>query len=257
MSNYLTVTEIPGNKASKEQIGRLFHRYHFAMSFCHDKDVLEVACGAGMGLGYLETVARKIVGGDIEEEILSIPTRYYQQRSRIEIRRIDAQDLPFEDNSFDVVLLFEAIYYLPRPERFIEESFRVLRAGGKLIIGSVNREWSDFNPSPFSHKYFSIPEIFQILRLKYSDIQFSGAFFAEPDSLKAKGVSLIKRFAVRLHLMPKTMKGKELLKRLFFGGLVPIPPEIVEDMAEYVPPIPLSKETTSPKYKVIYAVAGK
>jgi cyclopropane fatty-acyl-phospholipid synthase-like methyltransferase len=56
---YIHVTEIPGNKASAEQIERLYHRYHFASAFCQGKEVLEVACGAGMGLGYLAGTSTK------------------------------------------------------------------------------------------------------------------------------------------------------------------------------------------------------
>lgn len=59
MVDYSTVTEIPGNKISKEQLTRLYHRYHFASLFCKGKDVLEVACGGGMGLGYLAKFAKK------------------------------------------------------------------------------------------------------------------------------------------------------------------------------------------------------
>jgi ubiquinone/menaquinone biosynthesis C-methylase UbiE len=257
MADYLTVTEIPGNKASREQIERLFHRYHFASAFCQGKDVLEVACGAGMGLGYLEQVANRVVGGDIDEEILRYAKRHYQGRNKIEIRQLDAQKLPFEDKSFGVVLLYEAIYYLAQPEKFIDEAFRVLRSKGVLIICSANKEWSDFNPSPFSQKYFSVPEMFQLLSQKFSDIQISGAFFPKEDSIKAKMISLIKRTAVGLHLMPKTMKGKQLFKRIFFGSLTPIPAEIVKGLAGYIPPVSVSKESTNSQYKVLYAVAWK
>ena len=257
MAEYLTVTEIPGNKASREQIERLFHRYHFASTFCQGKDVLEVACGAGMGLGYLEQVANRVVGGDIDEEILRFAKAHYQGRNKIEIRQLDAQELPFGDKSFDVVLLYEAIYYLAQPEKFIDEAFRVLKAKGVLIICSANKEWCDFNPSPFSQKYFSVPEMFQLLSQKFSDIRLYGAFLAREDSSKAKTISLIKRAAVRLHLMPKTMKGKQLFKRIFFGGLTPIPAEIEKGLARYVPPISVSKESTNSQYKVLYAVAWK
>jgi ubiquinone/menaquinone biosynthesis C-methylase UbiE len=257
MAEYLTVTEVPGNKASREQIERLFHRYHFASTFCQGKDVLEVACGAGMGLGYLEQVANRVVGGDIDEEILIYARGHYQGRNKIEIRQLDAQQLPFGDKSFDVVLFYEAIYYLAQPEKFIEEAHRVLRSKGVLIICSANKEWADFNPSPFGQKYFSAPEMFQLLGQKFSDIQIYGAFFAKEDSMKAKMISLIKRAAIKLHLMPRTMKGKQLFKRLFFGRLAPLPAEIEKGLAEYIPPLAISKESRNPQYRVLYAVAWK
>ena len=60
---------------------------------------------------------------------------------------------------------------------------------------------------------------------------------------------------VSLHLIPKTMKGKELLKRIFSGKLIPLPPEITDDMAEYIPPVPIPFDTPNFEFKVIYAVA--
>jgi hypothetical protein len=57
--------------------------------------------------------------------------------------------------------------------------------------------------------------------------------------------------------MPKTMKGKEFLKRIFMGKLVPLPPEIQDGMAEYTPPAVISHTTTNRHYKVIFAVAIK
>ena len=62
--NYTSVTELPGNKGSKEQLARLYQRYHFALQFSKEKDVLEVACGGGLGLGYLAKSAKFGSSGD-------------------------------------------------------------------------------------------------------------------------------------------------------------------------------------------------
>jgi len=255
MEGYLTVTELPGYKASKEQIERLYHRYHFASLFCEGKDVLEVACGGGIGLGYLANRAKKIVGGDIDEEILEIARRTYQDRTNVEIQKLDAQNLPFEDHSFDVVIFYEAIYYLPQPERFVDEAYRVLKDNGVLLVCTVNKDWPDFNPSPYSTRYFSLPELNTLLNKKFSSIELYGVFLATTDSLKVKVISIIKRIAVALRVIPKTMKSKELLKRIFFGKLLPLPPEIKDGMAEYTLPVPLIHNTPNRDFKVLYAVA--
>ena len=67
-------------------------------------------------------------------------------------------------------------------------------------------------------------------------------------------VSLIKRFAVRFHLIPRTMKGKEFLKRIFLGKLVPLPAELEDGMAEYAPPTIVAAESRLPLHRVLYAV---
>ncbi|MCI0532567.1 MAG: hypothetical protein L0Y74_11595 [candidate division Zixibacteria bacterium] len=68
-------------------------------------------------------------------------------------------------------------------------------------------------------------------------------------------VSFVKRTAVYLHLIPKTMRGKELLKRLFFGKLIPIPAEIEENGHHFQKPVLIPHNSPNSTYKVIYAVA--
>ena len=86
-------------------------------------------------------------------------------------------------------------------------------------------------------------------------MEFYGAFSVLPKGLKENLIALIKRTTVAFHLIPKTMKGKEFLKRIFFGKLIPLPNEITEGMAEYTPPIPIPEDRPNFEYKVIYAVA--
>src|SRR3989304_8935037 len=144
MGEYVTVTELPRINAHKEQLERLVQRYCLASEYCKDKEVLEVARGGGIGLGYLARRARKVVGGDIDEKVLEFARRNYGNRRNIELRTLDAQRLPFADKSFDEVLLYEAIYYLPQPEKFVDEARRVLRDKGVLIICTVNKDWPGF-----------------------------------------------------------------------------------------------------------------
>lgn len=119
----------------------------------------------------------------------------------------------------------------------------------------VNEDWAEFNPSPFSTRYFSVAELDTLLRENGFHVEFYGAFSALPKGLKEKIIALTKRIAVALHLIPKTMKGKEFLKRIFFGKLIPLPPEIQDGMAEYTLLIPISPHSPNFEYKVIYAVA--
>jgi ubiquinone/menaquinone biosynthesis C-methylase UbiE len=251
--DYSTVTEVPGDKASREQLVRVFHRYRFAVDFCENKDVLEVACGAGQGLGYLARKARRVVGGDCTENLVASAKQYY--KDRVELYLLDAHQLPFRDRCFDVVILFEAIYYLAQPEKFLRETHRVLRKDGILLIATVNKDWPEFNPSPFSTRYLSVPELQQLLVSNGYSARFYGGFPAIPSTTKEKITTVIRRIAVKSHLIPKTMRGKELLKKVFYGKLVALKAEIEEDMCEYVPPEPVSSDTINSEYKVIYSVA--
>jgi len=251
-TGYSTVTELPGHKITSEQLARLYQRYRFAQQFCKEKEVMEVACGAGTGLGYLAKVAKKVIGGDIDKEILKYALKHYEGRDKIEIREFDAQNLPFEDKSFDVVIFYEAIYYLAKPEKFVSEAHRVLKDNGVLLICTVNKDWADFNPSPYSEKYFSAPELYSLVNHKFSQVQLLGAFPASNKGIKNKFLSSVKRTAVNFNLIPKTMKGKEIFKRIFFGKLLTLPPEIEDGQVEYSPPVAISSDQPNYQHKVLF-----
>ena len=82
-------------------------------------------------MGYLSKIAKSFNAGDYSEKILEIAREHYG--SRITLKQFDAQNLPYKDNSMDVIILFEAIYYLPSAERFVSECRHVLRDGGKVF----------------------------------------------------------------------------------------------------------------------------
>jgi hypothetical protein len=81
-----------------------------------------------------------------------------------------------------------------------------------------------------------------------------GAFSVLPKGVKDRIIATVRKAAVRLHLIPKTMKGKELLKKIFYGKLIPLKGEIEEGDCEYSPPASLPLDVPNEEYKVIYVV---
>ena len=122
--HFLKVTELPGEEISQEQLERLCHRYYWAAEYVRGRDVLEVACGAGPGLRYLAQRARTVKAGDVSPEVLSRAQRHVGQD--VELKVFDAQDMPYPDASFDAVIIFEALYYVPSAQRFLAEAERSL-----------------------------------------------------------------------------------------------------------------------------------
>ena len=252
MTGFESVTETPGVGASRQQLSMMLTRYRFAAELAAGQDVLEVACGSGIGLGYLAKKARRVVGGDIDPAVLRYAEQHYAARPSIELRQFGAETIPYDDASFDLVLLYEAIYYLDDVDAFVREARRVVRPGGALVIVTVNPEWSEFNPSPFSKHYLNAAEMRALLSRHGFTPQLLGAFTSGRSAVGAI-VGIIRRIAVKLHLIPKTMKGKQLLKRLFMGPLLPLPQEIDDAHGDYVPPQPLDERQLAAT-KVLYAV---
>lgn len=250
--DFSSVTETDEAGLTPHALEMNYHRYRFAADFCAGRDVLEVACGNGQGLGFLAQKARSIVGGDYTESLVRKAQKYYGKR--VPVLRLDGEALPFQNDSFDTVILFEALYYLPHPEKFFAECRRVLRPNGTLLVGTVNCEWSDFNPSPMSQRYFRPLELQEAMASHGFKTSLLGAFPVEARTKKDALVSAAKRMAVKFRLIPGSMKGKELLKKLFYGKLVPLPSELREGMATYAPPLELDASRPTAEYRVIYAV---
>ena len=70
-------------------------------------------------------------------------------------------------------------------------------------------------------------------------------------------VSNLRRAAVKLGLIPQTMKGKELLKRVFYGELTPIPSEISDGIHVAEPLVEVAKVDDITNYTFIFAAARK
>lgn len=250
--NFTTVTEISGELITKHQLRRIGQRYSWAASKCADKDVLEVACGAGIGLGHLMKCSKSVKAGDITPELVGIANGYYQ--GRIEIIELDAEDLLFDDNSFDVVILFEAIYYLNNVDVFLNECKRVLRSNGAILIASANKDLYDFNPSPYSVNYYGVPELNILLEGAGFTTYFFGGDPVNANSISSRVLRIVKKYAVTFRLVPNSMRGKKWLKRLVYGKMISMPSEYVH--SDLDDPAPIDKKRKNILHQVIYCMAN-
>ena len=253
--SYSRVTEQPGQPASRIQLEMLAARYAWAAEQAREKDVLEAGCGAGMGLPVLANVARSVQAGDVDAENLRAARVACAGHKNIALRLFRAQEIPFASESFDLVLLFEAIYYLPDAGRFFAEARRVLRPGGTLLIVTVNPEWTGFNPSPLKTRYLSARDLLADLSEAGFTARVQGAF-PETTGWNSFAIALVRRAAVALHLVPRTMRGKALLKRIFYGRLQAV--RALTDASGRPPALEeLDGRAATSRYRVLYATAQK
>jgi SAM-dependent methyltransferase len=252
--DYEQITERPGIPISRIQLARGIHRYQTAAAGAEGKDVLEVACGSGQGLGLLGRRARRVVGGDYVASNLRLAREHYGTRATLV--QLDAETLPFGDGTFDVVVLLEAIYYLSHADRFIAETVRVLRRPGRVIISSVNCAWPDFGRSPYATKYFDTNELRALLRDAGVSAEIFGAF-AERGGLVASARSLIRRAAFRWRLVPGSLRARGLLKRLVHGPLQRQPAELPADAQSEEPLVPIPPGVRDTEHSILYAVGTR
>jgi len=253
VTEFSEVTELAGSEITVEQLERMSHRYGWAAGYCRGKDVVEVACGSGQGLGVLSRVSRSLEAGDYSEDTLRVARAHYG--SRILLTRFDAQSLPYPERSKDIVILFEAIYYIPDPTRFARECRRVLRPGGRVLVATANKDLWDFNPSPLSHRYYGVCELAELFRDAGLEVELYGYLPVGTVSWRQQLLRPAKKLAVRAGLMPKTLKGKRLLKRFVFGRLVRMPAELPAPDHEVEQPAVLSTSESDRVHKVLYCCA--
>jgi SAM-dependent methyltransferase len=237
---------------SSENLSMAVSRYAFAASLADGADVLEVGCGQGQGLGWLRRRARRVIGGDLTPGLLAGARRHYG--GRVPLVGLDAGALPFRSGSFDVVLLLEAVYYLPDVDAFVRECRRVLRPQGRVLVCSTNPARPGFHPSPFSTGYLTAPDVAARLARGGFDVSLSAAF---PRGSGAAGDAAMVLIAVALGLVPRTLAGRARLKRLLVGRLVTVPLELDESFAPVAPPLPISSTDDAARFKVFYALGRR
>jgi SAM-dependent methyltransferase len=99
------------------------------------EDVLDVACGTGNAALRAAHAGARVTGVDLTPELLAVG-REIADREGVEIDYVegDAEALPAEDESFDVVLSVFGCMFAPRHAVTAAELARVLRPGGRLCI---------------------------------------------------------------------------------------------------------------------------
>lgn len=99
------------------------------------QQVLEVGVGTGMSLSFYPRDV-DVVGVDLSEEMLGQAERQIRQERwhRFSVMQMNAEQLDFEDSSFDVVTSFHVISVVSNPRRMMGEMLRVCKPGGRILI---------------------------------------------------------------------------------------------------------------------------
>lgn len=252
--DYTAITELPGGLVTVEQQARLRQRYVLAREYAAGRRVLEVACGAGLGLGCVAETADWLVGGDYTAAVLERALAHY--RGVVPLVRFDAKSLPFADGSFDLILCFEAIYYFPQPALFLAECRRVLTDGGLLLIGTENKAWPHFAAGPLSAAYFSAPELHAMLAASGLDpIEFFGSFPAETYTPVQRLRASLRRMVTASGIFQRWPQAREWLKPLVYRDASPLSYDMCRGNGLLPPVVRLDPQSSHPEYKVIYALA--
>lgn len=128
-----------GLEAGKEQRGNLQTNLEFldqtGILKTEDK-ILEIGCGIGTIVSELTGRGHDIFGTDISNRAIDYGLKKYVD-IRLEVQA--AEVLPYDNESFDVVLSFDLLEHIAKVDRHISEVSRVLRQGGYYLLQTPNK----------------------------------------------------------------------------------------------------------------------
>ncbi len=158
------------------------------------KYILDVATGTGdFAIESLKLNPDKVIGVDISDGMLEMGRKKLKKRKldhQIELINADSENLPFEENKFDAIIVAFGVRNYENLEKGLLEMRRVLRPGGRLII----LEFSKPGGFPFKQVYnfyfkFILPKIGRVVssdKAAYTYLPESVEAF--PEGIKFTGI---------------------------------------------------------------------
>ena len=159
------------------------------------EEVLDIACGNGNTAITAGRIGANVTGIDITQELLELAAEEAKiaQVDGISWREGDAQNLPFEDESFDVVLSTFGHMFAPQPDLVAKEMIRVTKKGGRigfstwppeLAIGSMFKVNGKHLPRPANNSpssiLWSVPEVIEKRLNKVTKVHFERGMVSLP-----------------------------------------------------------------------------
>ena len=204
-----------------------------------DARVLELGCGSGIIWVGQEAVIEKcaeLVLTDFSEGMLVTAEKNVGQRANVTYKQVDIQQIPFEENSFDVVIANMMLYHVPDLRKGLSEVARVLKPGGKFYCatggehGIVERVAELLRPFGMEYRYelsFSLQNGREKLAHHFSSIEMREYI----DALAVTNAQDLVDYVFSGITMAKTCSlPKEEVKRIFeqnmIDGVLRLPKEV-------------------------------
>lgn len=128
--------------------------------------VLEVGCGTGLFLEWLDGLGHQATGLDPSPEMLKLARLQLPQR--IALDQAYAERLPYEDNTFDTVAMITSIEFVDDPLQAVREACRVARR--HVLLGAFNRyspiTWARLLEGFHSPSYFNHARFYSVFGLR-------------------------------------------------------------------------------------------
>ncbi len=128
---------VPEYKTNSIMALEHYHRYMFVMPYCQNKNVLDIACGAGYGSELMSRRAEKVLGADIDPKAIEYCSFHYTKDNlKFEVKSVDKIDYP--QKTFDIITCFETIEHISEQQQKDAVALfgNVLKDDGILFIST-------------------------------------------------------------------------------------------------------------------------
>lgn len=163
-----------------DQTIQFFLPFHSQEEMFKNKTVLDIGCGGGGKTCYYATFGpEKIIGIDIVPHYAEEGNAFAREKGLDNIASFmtgDASKMLFEDETFDTIIMNDAMEHVDNPEKTLEECFRVLKKGGHLYINfppyyhPYGAHLSDAIGFPWVHSFFSEQTLIDAYRKLVQDL---------------------------------------------------------------------------------------
>ncbi len=116
------------------------------VNFDNAASVLDIGCGGGKNIANLTNIATNAKVFGVDYSPFSVATSKKHNKKSVKLGKVEvtvgsAENLPYEDNAFDVITAFETVYFWDIEKAFVEV-LRVLKSCGEFLIvnEAVNKE---------------------------------------------------------------------------------------------------------------------
>ena len=140
--------------------------------------VLDVGFGGGAAIRQMARLAGNglVAGIDISDSMVKRGQRRYSKSvsmGRVQLKKADVSHIPYETGFFDKACAVMAVYFWPEPVRCLNEIRRVLKDGGRIVLGARPKEWMDrFPPARHGFVIYSDDQLWSLLsEAGFSDVR--------------------------------------------------------------------------------------
>jgi len=98
------------------------------------KKILDVGCGSGMVTRDIANLTKgKVVAIDGSQDMIDVAKDILKNNKNVELKVCNAESLPFNDNSFDIVTCNLVLMWAKKPQEVVNEMARVVKPGGTVL----------------------------------------------------------------------------------------------------------------------------